>query len=123
MNIPFVKSKSHIIGVYFLFDCGKLVYVGQSTNVLKRIGDHIKSVKVFDSHAVIECLEETLLDLESAYIMEYKPYYNVMSNNSSGLPPSISPTQAKRIIKSKHTDKYCATYYGVSEAIIARIRA
>lgn len=68
---PFKK----ICGVYFLISNGAIVYVGQSVDVLSRLGAHEK-YRFFDSYAYIE-LEKSQLDLvESLYIHAFNPVLN-----------------------------------------------
>jgi hypothetical protein len=61
-------------GVYFLIDTGKVVYVGQSTNVYARIASHHD--KVFDSFAFMPCNKKVLDNLESLYIHILRPALN-----------------------------------------------
>ena len=53
-----------IIGVYFLWDCDTLIYIGQSTDIYKRISEH-RSVKKFTHFSFIECPEYKLDKLEN----------------------------------------------------------
>ena len=63
--------------VYFLFDGGELVYIGQSRNVYGRINEHLKDRdKVFDAFAIFSVPSRELLDIEQANIDYYKPKYN-----------------------------------------------
>lgn len=68
---------SNVSGVYFLIQNEIIVYVGQSTNVGRRIADHM-STKAFDRFAVIECEQEELSKLESHYIKEFRPILNIV---------------------------------------------
>lgn len=61
-------------GVYFLIDAGKIVYVGQSTNIYARIASHHD--KVFDSFAFMPCDKNVLDNLESLYIHILRPALN-----------------------------------------------
>lgn len=54
-------------GVYFLFKGSNLVYVGQSAQVMRRIGEQVR-IRQFDSMAIIRCSREKLLELEASYI-------------------------------------------------------
>ncbi len=68
---PFRK----ICGVYFLISGGAIVYVGQSIDVLTRLGTH-ENFRSFDSYAYIE-VEKSHLDLvESLYIHAFNPPLN-----------------------------------------------
>ena len=63
-----------MIGVYLLKKKGRVVYVGKSTNVARRIGQH--GDKKFDSHEVLECCLEELDSLEIENIKKYDPILN-----------------------------------------------
>ena len=62
-------------GVYFLIDVGRIVYVGQSTNISSRVGQHCAD-KTFTSWASIECPEDFRLTLERFYIKKFDPPLN-----------------------------------------------
>lgn len=64
-------------GVYFLLQNGKVVYVGQSTNVEKRLISHKWTEKQFDSYRVIPCAKDLLLYYEKRWIKRFKPIYNL----------------------------------------------
>lgn len=65
-------------GIYFLFRNNTIVYVGQTTNGLKRIFDHTD--KRFDEYTFIRCRKCELNVLEAAYIKKFKPKYNHTHN-------------------------------------------
>lgn len=62
----------NIKGVYFLFHQDKLVYIGSSKNIGRRITDHTD--KTFDSIFVDLC--ENFKEKESAYIKKLQPPLN-----------------------------------------------
>jgi hypothetical protein len=62
------------IGVYFLIDEDKVVYVGQSNNVYARITSHYD--KKFNRFAYIPCEPKVLDGLESLYIHVFRPLLN-----------------------------------------------
>ncbi len=63
-------------GVYFLYDQGTLVYVGESNNIYGRIGQHIQSgEKKFDSFEIYPCNDRKRL--EGFLIETLKPKYNI----------------------------------------------
>ena len=74
-------SSEQIVGIYFLIQHSteesknKIVYVGQSTNILFRIGAHTYEKK-FDSMRYIECNEDLLNILEKHYIKKFSPQHN-----------------------------------------------
>lgn len=64
-------------GVYFLIKKDKIVYVGESIDVDKRIIQHIQEKKKsFDRFAFIECGNEYICELEAEYIAKLSPVYN-----------------------------------------------
>ena len=71
-------------GVYFLIKDERIVYVGKSSDVYKRIGQHVKT-KEFDRITVVECSETDVSRLEAMYIDKFKPILNIYgkSGNSS----------------------------------------
>lgn len=64
-----------LIGIYFLIKERKIIYIGQSNNILTRITTHSNS-KDFDSYSYIPCDESILDKLESLYIHVYQPELN-----------------------------------------------
>jgi len=77
-----IAAKSHaarqwvpLIGIYFLIKERKIIYIGQSNNILTRITTHSNS-KDFDSYSYIPCDESILDKLESLYIHVYQPELN-----------------------------------------------
>lgn len=76
------QSFSVLTGVYFLFCESEVVYVGKSTNIVKRVHQHYSDGKVFDRFAYIE-FEERFLDYEERkYIKMYSPKYNISHNHN-----------------------------------------
>lgn len=64
-------------GVYFLYQEGRVVYVGQAVNVRKRVGNHIgEGVKSFDVVSFIPCRRDQLNAIERKYIALLGPKYN-----------------------------------------------
>lgn len=71
-------------GVYFLYDKGELVYIGQSNNVYGRIGQHIREGKKrFDDFRIYETSD--CVRLEGLLIGLLHPKYNRTEGNASGL--------------------------------------
>ena len=64
-------------GIYFLILKKKIVYVGQSINIYKRLDRH-KGKKEFDSVTFIDCHPDDLTRLEAAYIAKFQPPLNAM---------------------------------------------
>ena len=88
---------SHVpkAGLYALYRYGKIVYVGQSNNILRRIGEHAgDGQKDFDSFSCIRCDNKNERDeLERHWIMKFRPEYNDYMNYSfkrSGTRPNTN---------------------------------
>ena len=64
-------------GIYFLWQDDELQYIGKSSNILKRIGEHA-TCKVFDTYSFIECDIADMATLEQAYIKQYQPPLNTV---------------------------------------------
>lgn len=64
-----------VSGVYFLFDAGELVYVGQSINVFARVASHTKAQR-FDRYAFLPCPPGKLLEEEARMIRIFQPRNN-----------------------------------------------
>lgn len=69
-------------GIYFLYRGTELVYIGQTTHLLPRLGNHIDdNSKEFDFYKFLEINGNINLDsIERDYIMKYKPIYNIQFN-------------------------------------------
>jgi excinuclease UvrABC nuclease subunit len=83
LNSKRTFKKSFII--YALIKSNKIVYIGQSKNIIARITDHLRSNKIFDSWNIVEnlgecCTQGELDRLENKYIRKFTPLYNKTSN-------------------------------------------
>jgi len=72
--------------IYALISNNEIVYIGQTSTLAMRLGQHISSNKVFDSWSVIEDLgsfinESDLNIKELQYIYTFKPKYNSQSKS------------------------------------------
>ena len=84
-----------LCGIYFLFDGDEIVYIGQSVNILARVGVHFfDKNKQFNSFAYIEYPLGTLAELEAEYILIFVPKYNAN-------PPGNSKWQSLDVIKKR----------------------
>lgn len=63
-------------GIYFLIRNSEISYVGQTTNVLRRVLKHRESGRQFDSFAFIPCDADNLDELERIYIRFLMPDEN-----------------------------------------------
>lgn len=71
-------------GIYCLIDFGKIVYIGQSTNMYLRILEHISDgKKTFNDIVSIERDDKLLVEIvEVMMIVEIRPIYNKLILNS-----------------------------------------
>jgi hypothetical protein len=70
------RYKDCHLNVYFLVRRGKVVYVGQSAKLSRRVFEHRRDKK-FDSVWIISCSTEKEMDLkERHYIKKFNPFYN-----------------------------------------------
>ena len=67
-----------VSGVYFLFHGDTLQYVGESSKIYMRIGDHKGAKNIpFDRYAIIECeIQQLRIIIEKINIWQYNPPYN-----------------------------------------------
>ena len=75
MSIPDTRYQASLTGIYFLFRDNVLQYIGQSQNVMQRVGQHLRN-KQFDTFTYIECNIAELNDMEIRYIRQYNPPLN-----------------------------------------------
>jgi len=71
-------------GIYFLFDAGRLVYVGQSVDIIERVYKH-KRDKSFDrfSYTLMSKKEvptKFMVEMEAMLIQYFAPKYNIANN-------------------------------------------
>lgn len=99
---PFPKCE----GIYFLFDGEEIVYVGQSKDVCRRVGNHrLKKrehePKTFDKFAFIQCDAEKIDEIETFYIAKFNPKYN------NHLPNGVkSKWTSVNYLKTKYYDAF-----------------
>jgi len=83
--------KEHGRGLYFLIDQDEIVYVGMSSMAcFERVATHFEKKQLFkfDNYTIIPLPTtpttptETLRILESIYITEFKPRYNIAHNRT-----------------------------------------
>lgn len=72
-EIPFKRDGY----VYYLFENGKLIYIGQTINITGRISQHISDGKVFDRVSLVQTEPRNLLLTERFYIYRDLPSLNI----------------------------------------------
>ena len=112
-------------GLYFLFNQGECVYVGQSlTSILSRVAHHLID-KEFDAVTVLDLPPnaDLLNELEAEYIWRLEPRYNtMMPRNPHYLPKrvilqelNITGHQFNKIIRACNIKPVLANYYDIRE--------
>lgn len=98
-------------GVYFLYDKNELVYIGQSDNLYRRIGQHIaQKEKVFDRFEIYPTSDR--IRLEGFLIKIFKPKYNIsmgadcgiLGGKSFGFNSDLFPNQTIQEAIAKYDD-------------------
>lgn len=78
INKRIIKKEFYCI--YALIKKNKIVYIGQSSNILGRLSSHLNSNKDFDSWSIIESWSyidsDSFNEIEREYIKTFKPKYN-----------------------------------------------
>lgn len=69
------REAYRVSGVYFLFKGDDLLYIGQSKNLMRRLGDHASQIN-FDSYAIFPCPSEDLDHTERSLILKFLPPLN-----------------------------------------------
>lgn len=88
-SVPFKK----LCGVYFIISEGQIIYIGQSVDILSRIGLHENHWK-FDAYSIVECAKENLDLLESLYIHLFNPPLNGKGSDGN----KFAPVSIKKIM-------------------------
>ena len=91
-SVPWDKPQ----GIYFLIYNEKVVYVGQSKNVLNRISAH--KDKTFDSFSYLPCKEHEMDIIESLYIHLLQPKQNGLSVNGVIFAPMTLDKMLKKLV-------------------------
>lgn len=73
---PRQELSCRLWAVYFLICNGEIVYVGQSSNLERRLEQHVESGKVFDAITWFEAPKWFLSDIEAYYIWRCNPVLN-----------------------------------------------
>lgn len=74
-NCIIIPLDKFISGIYFLYEDNKLMYIGQATNVIGRISEHLKK-KNFDKCYFMPCEKEFLSLYENSLIKYFRPPLN-----------------------------------------------
>jgi predicted DNA-binding transcriptional regulator AlpA len=90
-----------VTGIYFLFDDDELVYIGQSSNIMQRVGAHLyEAVKGFNKVAYIAIERARLDEIEAAMIRKFRPPYNDLYPETLQRAGAIARQREQESIKS-----------------------
>lgn len=90
-RIPYNRLSDYfgIPGIYFLINGDRVVYVGETSCLISRLGQH-REDKEFDGFRFLKEPDlNTRLRLEKAYIQKYSPLYNITHNPSIAIRQPI----------------------------------
>jgi len=90
-------------GVYFLYDKGEVVYVGQTNDIYRRISEHARGnqkhgiqQKEFDDWSYVKCDDEdTREKLEALLIKHILPKYNIDQKTYYKSPERYAETESR----------------------------
>lgn len=88
-------------GIYFLVANGEIVYVGQSVNVVVRVGQHVARFS-FDSVAIAEIPAGSMAEIERSYIRAFLPRHNLQDHpgraraTRPSSPSALTPERIQR---------------------------
>jgi hypothetical protein len=95
MSEPF----SRICCVYFLMNFREITYVGQTVDLFGRLSAHSNKSAEFTHYAYIQCEPRQLDNLETFYILKFKPRYNKKINDTLPTPTSINDPLLQKLLK------------------------
>ena len=99
--IPGTRFEVHDVpAIYFLFKDDELVYIGQSTCLHARLGQHMRD-KEFTHYTCVYCHKDELDRLEAAYIDRYRPLLNAIGVNLQNQTKSLVINRLGRIMNLK----------------------
>ncbi|GAA5661903.1 hypothetical protein Brsp07_00364 [Brucella sp. NBRC 14130] len=121
-----------LCGVYFLIDDAEVTYIGQSKNIIARIGQHMAAGKRFTEFTYIKCAPENLNLYERRLVLLYKPRDNIsmlmdgeagtaeIARLAADVPIVLQDTKQKS--KKFMGVKEVAQYTGLSKSTLDKLR-
>ena len=89
-----------VLGVYFLIADREIVYVGQSQNILDRLGKHHAEGRInFDEYFILPCEKEDLINLETIYIRKFNPKFNRQNDMRSNVLMNLEEILKKKDVQ------------------------
>lgn len=108
MNTPSwtITAPPSLCGIYHLIRADRVVYVGQTTNILDRLGDHALRID-FDRVEFFPCAVEEMNHREEADLARLRPALNRIGVT---LPYRVTPGQvgAKRAYTARMAERRVA---------------
>jgi hypothetical protein len=102
-TLPSLEIDAPIRGIYFLIHHGRVVYVGQTNHVVRRLISHIQEgVKVFDSWRHLAMPSGNLNVVEKEFILRLQPKYNGASTKTA--PATSKYRSINRTILTRNVD-------------------
>lgn len=92
-----VTDAWRVAGIYFLVNDGRIVYVGQSKNIGRRIEDHGEAGKIFSGVTWFQAPPFFLDDIEAYYIDRIGPELNVRRQIGIGADDVLAEYQKVRM--------------------------
>jgi GIY-YIG catalytic domain len=124
-------DRTKMQGIYFLLKDGKVIYVGQSSNVMARIGVHIANPKKsFDSYSFFKVENyDDLNVIETYYIYKFDPLENkVFPSNPWFISVAllkekfkVSKTELNRLVKIGRLNTFL--FQGIQYFYLFELRA
>lgn len=105
-----------MIGVYFLRKGKKVVYVGQSIDIHRRIKEHKQEkTKKFDNFTYVECNKNLLSTTEEAFILKFNPVFNIKKAEFSTIKKDVDGYKIIKVEDETHLQiKIQASQAGMS---------
>ncbi len=127
------KIPSQLRGIYFLIDGDRVMYVGQTPNVFRRIGEHLGRAKR-ERYYLLPMSEDATSDKDlSALERRYIDHLNPPLNIQKGFHENITPPSGQRstnatkraleLVDRGHTAYAAAKREGISLSTIYRALA
>lgn len=118
----YIQAKK-IVCIYKLIHNNNIVYVGQTTNLYQRFGEHLSGNKIFDECEYEECNVEDLDSKEIQAIITHSPKYNksiprndkYMALTTYKKARDVSGWEVRRRIKHSGAKPVFMNYYDSEE--------
>lgn len=112
--------------LYALKQDNKIVYIGCTNDVYRRINQHINSNKIFNDFSILLCTDNTNMNHEDIFrecaeqclISDYKPIYNkLMCKNSFEYMALLPASTLKRLSEETSFNDFSIDYKNTTKDI------